>query len=92
MSGFYENKMPRTYDSVKPKYFLFSEDKQEREAEEDLFKYILSTSSWMNELKRNNEYHRRTHYENDNLNDDARKKLASKREKNIDAWVREFTG
>ena len=86
MRGFYENKMPRPFDPVKPKYFLFSEDKQEREAEEDLFKYILSTSSW------NNEYDRRTHYQHDNLNDDARKKLASKREKNIDAWVREFTG
>lgn len=37
MRGFYENKMPHPFDPVKPKYFLFSEDKQEREAEEDLF-------------------------------------------------------
>lgn len=84
--------MPHPFDPVKPRCFLFSEDKQEREDEEGLFKGILRTSSWLNELKRNNEYDQRTHYQHANSNDDARKELASRREKNIDAWVREFTG
>lgn len=92
MSKHNANKMPTSFDPVKSRYFLFSEDKQEREQEERLFERISHISSWLNELRQNNQYDRREHLEQDRSNNILRQDLASKRTKNIDAWVREFTG